>query len=219
MLGHSLGGATSATLMLNDTRIAGALDFDGALWGSVIQTGLTRPFMLMATTNQTRLSMKNTPDGSWYAVWPKITAEKFDVIIDNSAHYTYSDLPLVCELLGILPTNRTILEQMLLTTMNGTRAHYIVTTYATTFFDWLFKGGSRDLLERASPAFPEVVFDDGMEVAGNGTGSGTANGGAVASATASATARANGGGRKMEGGWLWVTGVLGGVVMLCAVLM
>ena len=112
MLGHSLGGATAATVMLNDTRIAGGLDFDGALWGSVVQTGLTRPFMLMATTNQTRLNMKNTPDGSWYAVWPKISAPKFDVIIDNSLHYTYSDLPLICEVLGILPTNKTILAQM-----------------------------------------------------------------------------------------------------------
>ena len=111
--------------------------------------------------------------------------------------------------------------------MNGTRAHYIVTTYATTFFDRLFKGGSKDLLERASSAFPEVVFDDGMEVAGNGsvTGSSSTSGRMVASATASATAsaaaKANEGGQnlKIEGWRVWVKGLLGGVVVVGAVLM
>ena len=97
--------------------------------------------------------------------------------------------------------------------MNGTRAHYIVTTYATTFFDWLFKGGSKDLLESASPAFPEVVYDDGTAVAGNG--SSTTSGGAVSSATANA----NEGGRQIGGGWVLAKGVLDGVVMVCAVLM
>ena len=96
--------------------------------------------------------------------------------------------------------------------MNGTRAHYIVTTYATTFFDWLFKGGSKDLLQTASPAFPEVVYDDGTAVAGNGS-SATTSAVAVASETASS------GAQRVWGDGLWVGGVVGGALMVCLGLM
>ena len=42
--GHSIGGATTAQAMLEDRRIRAGVDVDGALFGSVVDTGLTRPF-------------------------------------------------------------------------------------------------------------------------------------------------------------------------------
>jgi predicted dienelactone hydrolase len=42
--GHSIGGATSAQAMLEDRRIRAGVDIDGALFGSVIDAGLDRPF-------------------------------------------------------------------------------------------------------------------------------------------------------------------------------
>lgn len=41
MFGHSLGGAATAAAMLNDTRIAGGLNMDGALWVPLYNKGLT----------------------------------------------------------------------------------------------------------------------------------------------------------------------------------
>lgn len=54
MFGHSIGGAATAAAMLKDSRIAGGVAMDGALFGPVVQKGLDRPFMLMAQTNHTR---------------------------------------------------------------------------------------------------------------------------------------------------------------------
>lgn len=47
MVGHSLGGATAASLMLEDRRIAVGVDIDGSVRGAVVDAGLDRPFMLM----------------------------------------------------------------------------------------------------------------------------------------------------------------------------
>lgn len=66
--------------------------------------------------------------------------------------------------------------------MNGTRAHHIVSTYAVTFFDWLLKGGSDDLLRNTSPDFPEISLDAGdKEVFSNGTVVSTVNGTVISS--------------------------------------
>lgn len=87
-----------------------------------------------------------------------------------------SDLPLVFELLDIFPTDPTVLDQFKITTMNGTRARHIVTTYVVTFFDWLLRGGSDDLLKSPSLEFPEVSLDTGdTEVFSNGTVIGAVN--------------------------------------------
>ena len=67
MFGHSLGGAATAAAMLNDSRIAGGVSMDGALFGPVVQEGLDRPLMLMAHTNHTRTndSATDDPTNSW----------------------------------------------------------------------------------------------------------------------------------------------------------
>jgi len=46
--GHSLGSATAASAMLNDVRFLSGIDLDGTPFGTVIQDGLTRPFMMLA---------------------------------------------------------------------------------------------------------------------------------------------------------------------------
>jgi predicted dienelactone hydrolase len=42
--GHSIGGATAAQAMLDEPRIRAGVDVDGALFGSVVDHGLDRPF-------------------------------------------------------------------------------------------------------------------------------------------------------------------------------
>lgn len=159
VFGHSIGGATAATVTLNDTIVAGALDFDGTVWGDVVEQGLNKPFMLMVEEGNTRNAVNETPFDNWARMWPRLSSAKFDLIVNDSSHYTFSDYPLVFELLDILPANDTILEGLLLTRMNGTRAFHIVTTYATSFFDWLLKDGSPDLIAASSSLFPEVTLD------------------------------------------------------------
>jgi alpha-beta hydrolase superfamily lysophospholipase len=47
MIGHSQGGATAASLMLADHRVAAGADIDGSLRGRVERVALDRPFLLV----------------------------------------------------------------------------------------------------------------------------------------------------------------------------
>lgn len=160
MFGHSLGGAATAAAMLNDSRIAGGIAMDGALFGPVVRQGLDRPFMFMAHTNHTRTDdgSMNDPYNSWYDIWANLRSFKLDLMLANSAHYTFSDLPIVLKTLGIVP-NATVAGNLLVTSLDGTRALKIVTTYVTAFMDMVLKHKTSPLLQGPVAAFPEVTFE------------------------------------------------------------
>ncbi|KAK0506897.1 hypothetical protein JMJ35_010597 [Cladonia borealis] len=160
MFGHSLGGAATAAAMLNDSRIAGGIAMDGTLYGPVVQEGLDRPFMLMAHTNHTRVAGNGTgdADSSWFNFWANLRGFKLDIMLANSLHYTFSDVPIVLETLGIVP-NATIATNLQVTDLNGSRALQIVTTYVTAFLDKVLKYKTSPLLQGPVAAFPEVTFE------------------------------------------------------------
>ena len=160
MFGHSLGGAATATAMLNDNRIAGGLAMDGALFGAVVQKGLDRPFMLMAHTNHTRANDGDLadPDNSWFDIWPHLRGWRLDIILANSLHYTFSDFPIVLKTLGIVP-NATTANNLHVTDLDGSRALKIVTTYVTAFLDLVLKSRPSPLLRGPVVEFPEVTFE------------------------------------------------------------
>jgi pimeloyl-ACP methyl ester carboxylesterase len=160
MFGHSLGGAAAAAAMLNDNRIAGGLDMDGALGGPVVQKGLDRPFMFMAHTGHIRSNNSSPadPSNSLFDMWSKLSAFKLDIVLANSLHYTFSDFPIVLQTLGLVPDNAAA-QALQVTNMDGRRALKIVTTYAIAFLDFVLHGKKSTLLERPVPEFPEVTFD------------------------------------------------------------
>ena len=160
MFGHSLGGAATAAAMLNDSRIAGGVAMDGALFGPVVQKGLDTPFMLMADMNRTRTnnSAADDPFNSWFNIWANLRGWKLNVVLANSLHYTFSDFPIVLETLGIVP-NATTADKLLVTDMKGSRALEIVTTYVTAFLNMVLKCENPPLLQDPVAAFPEVTFE------------------------------------------------------------
>jgi pimeloyl-ACP methyl ester carboxylesterase len=160
MFGHSLGGAATATAMLNDTRIAGGIAIDGALFGPVVQKGLDRPFMFMARAGHLRNnnSIAADPDNTWFDIWPNLRAFRLDLVLTNSLHYTFSDFPIVLETLGIVPNNATA-QALQVTDLDGRRALKIVTTYVTAFMDFVLHGKNSTLLKGPVPEFPEITFD------------------------------------------------------------
>ena len=160
MFGHSLGGAATAAAMLNDSRIAGGIAIDGALFGPVVDEGLDKPFMFMAHTNHTRAdnNANSDPDNSWFEIWPKLRAWKADIIVANSMHYTFSDFPIVLETLGIVP-NATTAALLQVTGMDGMRALEIVTAYIGAFMDMVLKGKGEGILKGPVDEFPEVTFE------------------------------------------------------------
>jgi pimeloyl-ACP methyl ester carboxylesterase len=152
VFGHSLGGAAAAEAMLFDKRFVGGVNLDGSMFGDVVKKGLKRPFMLFAHAG------KNiTTDPTWEAIWPKLTGWKQELMLAESAHYTFSDLLGVLKVLGfggMLPSE----AEEILGSIDGGRGLEVITAYVTAFFDFVMKGKNAGILKRPSTAFPEVIF-------------------------------------------------------------
>jgi pimeloyl-ACP methyl ester carboxylesterase len=136
VLGHSLGGAASAEAMLIDDRLAAGVNLDGTFFGDVVEKGLTRAFLIFAHDGKNL-----TTDPSWGLIWLRLTGWKRELMLAKSAHYTFSDLPLIVKLLGLsgrLPSD----AEALLGSIDGARAFNVVTTYVGSFFDKFLKSGS-----------------------------------------------------------------------------
>jgi len=148
MLGMSLGGATAAATMLDDSRIKAGIDLDGTLFGPVVTTGLNRPFMLLSAADHNRDN-----DPSWAQFWNASTGWKRDFQLLGSTHFSYFDaevlVPQVVAASG-LPA--------IIGTINPARAITIESAYVDAFFDQHLRHRPEHLLDGPSPRFPDMVF-------------------------------------------------------------
>ncbi|WP_162958100.1 alpha/beta hydrolase family protein [Nocardia yunnanensis] len=133
MFGHSLGGATAAQVMHDDRRVAGGVDLDGTLLGSVLTDGLDRPFVLIGSSVHGRAQ-----DPSWQQFWANDRGPKMEFRLDGSQHLSFCDDQLIVPALaaaGIVPGDfapkvvGTIAPQDSLDVQRG---------YLRTFFDTIF---------------------------------------------------------------------------------
>ncbi|MCJ1459862.1 hypothetical protein MMC28_010241 [Mycoblastus sanguinarius] len=154
MFGHSLGGATAALAMVNDSRIVGGVNMDGAFFGSVVTEGLDRPFMMMGHDG---INQSSYP--TWAATWPNLRAWKLEVELANSDHYTFSDFPIVIEMLG-LSLNETDITALQVTTLNARRSVDIITAYVTQFLGFVLLGKRSEFLESSKSPFTQVTVDN-----------------------------------------------------------
>jgi pimeloyl-ACP methyl ester carboxylesterase len=97
IFGHSLGGATAAAATLSDKRLNGAINLDGTFFGTLLTKGAAKPLIIMSHDGKNL-----TTDDSWTAVWnatQKVT--KVAITIGDTAHGSYSDLPLIADALDL----------------------------------------------------------------------------------------------------------------------
>jgi len=78
--------------------------------------------------------------------------------LEDSAHSTFTDFPLLLKLLGLTPLLPPATID-LIGTLDGSRALDIISTYVTAFFDFVLSGKDSGLLKGPSSEFPEVAFD------------------------------------------------------------
>ncbi|GAB7344707.1 hypothetical protein MBLNU457_3180t1 [Dothideomycetes sp. NU457] len=150
--GHSFGGAAAAQVALKDSSFKAGVDLDGILYGSVATTGVAQPFLFFARStppdiqNMTswRTFLQASPDYN-----------KLVLQLNNSAHGTFSDFPLLADLSGIA---RVPGASALIGNLSGRRALMILASYVDAFFRFAFSHRVPDLLEGPSPAFPEVSY-------------------------------------------------------------
>ncbi|KAK5400969.1 hypothetical protein LTR06_011091 [Exophiala xenobiotica] len=111
--------------------------------------------------NHTRNITSDLTQTTWAAAWPNITGWKRDVTVTGMLHYDFSDYLVVFETLGITPGVKVATNPngILLRPMKGTRALQIITSYVTTFLDFVIFGKCSTLLEGPVNAFPEVTLN------------------------------------------------------------
>lgn len=94
--GHSLGGATATLTNQREPRAIGGMDFDGALPSNDLTQTLSKSFALIASAKNA-----GSPALQWDDFYAKLAGAKLQVAIARTAHYGFTDLPLlltVCDL-------------------------------------------------------------------------------------------------------------------------
>lgn len=92
MLGHSLGGVTGVVSAAKDSRVRGAIDWDGSIFSPLPKDGLRKPVMYVSEANMT--------DSSWAAAWPQLKGPKIWIEVANTTHQSFSDAIILLEASG-----------------------------------------------------------------------------------------------------------------------
>lgn len=154
--GHSMGGDTAVEVMLHDSRITGGLNFDGNFNGPLNFSDVTisRPVLLVRTkANSESINWSNE-------AWEKLVGWKLELTVSGTTHYSFSDLPLLVDVLGIragFPTAGDV--PYAVGELEGLRGLDIMSSYVGAFAKFLITGDDRGSLKsKVGKSFPEVEF-------------------------------------------------------------
>ncbi|KAK5063029.1 hypothetical protein LTR84_005105 [Exophiala bonariae] len=150
--GHSLGGATAAATMLEDNKFLGGINLDGTFFGDVVAKGLDRPFMIFAHEGKNL-----TTDQSWADLWSHLRSSKFEASVKGTAHGSYTDFPMLLDVLGLRALLPADLAGELVGTISGSRMLEILSTSTASFFRFVGCQISSGQLKRTLSQFPEVA--------------------------------------------------------------
>jgi predicted dienelactone hydrolase len=147
VFGHSFGGDTAANFCAQDDRCKAGIDIDGALHGSVLQTGIHKPFMFLLSGRGDYSSDAEVRQikADIQSVYDRVPPDRrVMAVIRGANHFMFSDDPALLKS-GLV---RRILR------IDG-RRQLAITAYAVRmFFDGYLKHGSRPNL--SSPSYPEL---------------------------------------------------------------
>lgn len=166
--GHSFGGAVSAEASIVDQRILASINMDGSMDGQAA-SGVPKPFMMMMSeaievsdeeleaAGMTREELDKISAGYQVGIDGAVNGSeagyKFRLL--GSRHNTYtSEMPLLRALLPMF------IDDNQVGTIDGVRAHEVISTYVLAFFDQYVRGeDASPLLEGNSADYPEVVLE------------------------------------------------------------
>ncbi|KAJ5772648.1 hypothetical protein N7520_003177 [Penicillium odoratum] len=153
IVGHSFGGATAAQAILVDNRFVGGINLDGKMYGSVLDKGLSSPFLLFGNANHTQAT-----DSSWATFWSHQRGWKLELQLAQSKHYSFSDFPVLADALSISEEAREVVQASYTGTIGGLRAKDVVALYIIATLRYFIYGHKSDLLSGPSVTYPDVTF-------------------------------------------------------------
>jgi len=143
VIGHSLGGAAAGQAVLTDDRVVAGVDLDGFMFGDMIDSELTKPFMFVSAAR----SWAGELGSALRVFFERSAGPSYALVIEGFEHATFTDLPLFE---GAWPGEGDAAA--------GVRSMEVQRAYATAFFDRHLKGLDSELLEGPSSRFPEVTI-------------------------------------------------------------
>ena len=147
--GHSLGGATAAQAMLADPRLVGGVNLDGTFFGSVLNKGLQRPFLLFGHEGKNQ-----STDKSWGTMWHGLRGWRRELKLGGSTHATFTDLPVLVDVLCF----RAVMEGVdaVVGVIVGDRARTVISVFVAAFAGFVRGVGGEGLLNGGGGKYPEV---------------------------------------------------------------
>jgi dienelactone hydrolase len=154
VFGHSFGGAAAALFCHEDSRCKAGVDVDGAPHGSVIQAGISRPFMFLLSDH----SHESGPEGSQVgadiqSIYDRLPPDgRAFLEIRGANHFLFSDD-------GALLKSHILMRTLRMLGIVGIdgRRQLAVTAYCLrSFFDTYLKGAGVSRLNISSPLYPEI---------------------------------------------------------------
>jgi len=140
VFGHSFGGATAFQVCAVDPRCKASMNMDGSLWGTLLDTPLQTPFLMIygehtRGMNDWALSLS--------------TERGYSLVVNGTQHNNFTDSSLVGPLLSFPLWNA-------LGSINGQQMERIMNAYTLAFFDQTLKGIPSPLFEGNSNDYPEA---------------------------------------------------------------
>ena len=156
IFGHSFGGATAAKFCHEDARCTAGIDIDGAPLGSVIQTGIDRPFMFLMSDH----SHESDPEAvqimaNIHSIYDRLPADgRSFIAIRGANHFLFSDD-------GALLKSHLVMRTLRVFGVLGIdgRRQLAVAAYCIyNFFDAYLKGAGASQMTISSSIYPEITF-------------------------------------------------------------
>jgi dienelactone hydrolase len=155
IFGHSFGGAAAAQFCSQDSRCKAGIDVDGSLHGSVIQTGIHKPFMFLLSGQGDFSSAAEVRqiEADIQSIYDRLPVDgRLHIVIRGANHFLFSDD-------GALRKSHIVLRILRMLGIVGIdgRRQLAVTAYCLhTFFDAYVKGTGVSRLKILSPLYPEI---------------------------------------------------------------
>ncbi|WP_433661943.1 alpha/beta hydrolase family protein [Nocardia sp. CA-128927] len=154
MVGHSLGGFTAVESMHDDRRIDAAIDLDGQIGidedlGRAATEGVDRPVLVMTSQQATEVG-DAVP--SLDAFWQHTTGWKRQLMLRDSAHYDFTDMP------ALVPAIARPATKQYIGPIPADRATTLVRTYVAAMFDKFLRDRPNTVLDQP-PTDPELVLN------------------------------------------------------------
>ncbi|KAH6888193.1 Alpha/Beta hydrolase protein [Thelonectria olida] len=135
--GHSFGGSTAAETALRDPRVIGGLNIDGPIYGSVGDQGIKgKPFVLVANGGE--------PVVDFDEFYKKIDAPKMDLVVRNTQHYAFTDVPLLLTAYQVPPASQPMVDQAF-GTLNGKKVEKALDQVTAGLLKFLFNNRTKPL--------------------------------------------------------------------------